>query len=67
MTEEVAVADLVEADVNRSPWPRAEEFHRVVSALDAANGVENRLALLFEVVESAADEHSERRGHRVSP
>ena len=65
--EEVALANLVETDVNRPPGPGAEELHRIVSALDAANGVENRLALLLEVVEGAADEHSERVGHRVFP
>jgi hypothetical protein len=35
--------------------------------LDAANGVENGFALLLKVVESAADEHGEWRGHRASP
>jgi hypothetical protein len=65
--EEVAPADLLKTDIDRPPRPRAEKLHRVVSALDATNGVEHRLALLFEVVEGAADEHRERRGHRVSP
>ena len=64
--EEVALANLFEADVDRPAGPGAEELHRIVPLLDAANGVEHRLALLLEVVEGAADEHSERRGHRVS-
>jgi hypothetical protein len=38
-----------------------------VPLLDAADGVERRFALLLKVVEGAADEHSERIGHRVSP
>ncbi len=65
--DEVALANLLEADVDRPLGPGAEELHRIVSALDAANGVEDPFALLLEVVESAADEHTERRGHRVSP
>src|SRR6202034_2672790 len=64
--EEVALTNLFEADVERPSGPGAEELHRVVTLLDAKNGVEDRLALLLEVVEGAAEEHSERRGHRVS-
>ena len=64
--EEVAPADLLKTDVERPLGPGAEELHRVVTLLDAKNGVEDRLALLLEVVEGAAEEHSERRGHRVS-
>jgi hypothetical protein len=62
--EEVAFANLLKADVDRPPGLGAEEFHRIVPLLDAANGVEYRLALLLD--ERAADEHVERRGHQVS-
>ena len=65
--EEVALANLIQADVDRPPGPRAKELHRIVSALDPPNGVENAFALLLEVVKGAADEHSERIGHRVFP
>ena len=39
--------------------PGAEELHRVVSALDATNGVEHRFALLLQVVEGVAHEHGD--------
>jgi hypothetical protein len=38
-----------------------------VPALHPANGVEHGFALLLKVVKGAADEHSERIGHRVFP
>ena len=64
--QEVAFANLVEASLYGLLVPRAEELHRVMALLHAANGVENGLALLLKVVEGAADEDCERRGRRVS-
>jgi hypothetical protein len=65
--EKVAFANLVEADLYRLPGPGPEELHRIVPLLDAANGVEHRVALLLEVVERAADKDGERRGRLVFP
>jgi hypothetical protein len=66
MTTRRSLSRTSSRQTHRPAGPGAEELHRVVSLLDALNGVEDPVALLLEVVESAADEHIERRGHRVS-
>jgi hypothetical protein len=65
--QSIAVSNILKASVDGLRRHGAKELHRTVRLLEESDRVEHPLSPIDEVAERAADEHGERRGHRVCP